>query len=108
MYKYRQITWNGYPVHIVEAKSDATHDIQLTIMADKFGTAGQIKSLADFKDAALEAKGKLVGNLSPQLMVGYFFPDGATIFCSWIRKKGVNGVVHENDDLSTDNGIIML
>lgn len=97
MYTYKQITWNGYPVHIVEAKSDATHDIQLTIMADKFGTAGQIKSLADFKDAALEAKG---GKLIAAVNGGLFFPEGATVFSLGIEK--VNGVIHENDDISRD------
>lgn len=97
MYNYKQISWAGNTVHIVEAKSDAMHDITLSIMGDKFGTVGQIKSLAEFKDAALEAKG---GKLIAAVNGGLFFPEGTTVYALGIEK--INGVVNENDDISTD------
>lgn len=97
MYRYKQITYLGYPVHIVEAKSDAQHEVKFTLMGEKFGSYGQTKLLNQFQDKTLEAEGwKQIAAINAAL----FFPEGATVFSLGIEK--IDWVVHENDDTARD------
>ena len=97
MLKKRTITFDGYRVHISESKEDSTHDIKLSILANKYGHDADQRALT-FKDENLEAQGY---KLFAMVNAGLFFTVNGETFTEGIEKA--EGVLHESDDSGLDN-----
>ena len=57
MYNYYSMTYDGRQVHIIYAKADSTHDVQLSLMADRYDSSEPLKIASNFHDYALESEG---------------------------------------------------
>ena len=90
MINKKTITYLGQIVHIIEAKTNSTQDIQISILGDKFDK----KHLKEYRDTELETQGyqriALVNG-------GLFFTEGLQTFAEGIEKT--MNVVNENDDI---------
>lgn len=97
MLKKRTITFDGYRVHISESKEDATHDIKLSILANRYGPDADQRAIT-FKDENLEAQGY---KLFAMVNAGLFFTVNGETFTEGIEKA--EGILHESDDAGLDN-----
>lgn len=93
-YKYNH---NGVIFDVVEARSDAEMDVQISVMGDAEFTK---KPFTEYRDLELEKQGcyRLAwcnGSL--------FFNEGTNTYANGIEKAF--GVVHENDDAAWDNNM---
>lgn len=102
MYSYYTTTYNGRTVHIIKAKSDTTHDVQISVVANRYDEAPLKKLASDFHDYTLEGQGySRVGVIN----AGLFFTSGSNVFTNGIEK--VDWDLHENDDGGLD-GVMAL
>lgn len=98
MYNYYYMTYEGRPVHIIYAKADSTHDVQISLMADRYDSSSPIKLASDFHDYALEAEGYTrVGVLNGGIFNSEYAP---IIFANGFEKA--YWIVNENDDSPLD------
>lgn len=97
MYNFRIWNRNGLYINILEAKSDDTQDIQVSVMANKYDSANPTMLLQDFRDEYLESQGyRKIGAING----GLFFPQGEAVFTVGIEKAF--GILNEFDDASKD------
>ena len=95
MTQYRTLTYGGIQVSVIEAKDDVTQDVQLSVMADKFGSPKKLAS--EFHDSELEQQGY---TRVAVVNGGLFFTEGNTTFAEGIEKA--YGIVNELDDPNLD------
>lgn len=94
MYDYYSMTYEGRAVHIIYAKADSTHDVQLSLMADRYDSSNPIKLASEFHDYALESEGySRVGVLNGGIFNSEYAP---IIFANGFEKA--YWTVNENDD----------
>jgi len=97
MLNIRKTSYGGVLVTVLEARSDARHEVVLTVMGDKFSTSSK-KLLPDFHDLNLESQGFTRFGL---VNGGLFFKENSVTYAEGIEQ--VNGVIHENDDANLDS-----
>jgi len=98
MYSYYTTTYSGRTIHIIKAQTDSTHDVCISVMAEKYDTADPLKLASSFSDGYLESNGySKVGVING----GLFFISGSYEYANGIEKAF--WTVHENDDSSLDN-----
>ena len=97
MYSYYTTSYGGRTIHIIKAQSDASHDVCISIMADRFDSANTKKLISNFGDGYLESNGfSKVGAING----GLFFQLGSYFYANGIEKAF--WTVNENDDSSLD------
>ncbi len=102
MHSYRTVSFKGQTVHVIEAKPDAQHEFQPSIIGDKYNSGTALKRAHAFKDEQLEGQGwRKIGLVNG----GLFFPEGNEAFAVGIEKS--RGIVNENDDARVD-GVVCL
>jgi len=95
MIKFKTITFSGVSVKVIEAKDDLTQDVQLSVMADRYGSP---KKLAiDFHDTELEQQGY---QRMAVINGGLFFTENDITYAEGIEKA--YGIVNELDDANLD------
>lgn len=98
MYSYYTTTHVGRTIHIIKALADSNHDVQLSLMADRYDSADPMKLASDFGDGYLESNGWSKAGV---LNGGIF----NTPYANGIEVAYWN--IHENDDTSLD-GVIAI
>lgn len=93
--KYIMYHASGLRVDVVEAKADATQDVQLAVLGEKEFTK---RPFGWYRDAELEALGF---TKDAAVNASLFFNEGTQTYANGIEKA--YGVVHENDDSAWDN-----
>lgn len=102
MYSYYTTNYNGRTVHIIKALADANHDVQVSVVANRYDESPLTQLASNFHDYTLEAQGfARIGVIN----AGLFFPSGPYVYTNGIEK--VNWDLHENDD-STLDGVMSL
>lgn len=97
MINKKQITYNGIRVDVVEARADATHDVQIAVLGEPAFTR---KPFREYRDPELESQGwKKLALVNGSL----FFNEGTQTYANGIEKS--MGVVNENDDPTWDNNL---
>ena len=57
MYSYYPMTYASRPVHVIKAQTDSSHDVQISVMAERFDSVDPLKLVSDFRDSYLETNG---------------------------------------------------
>ena len=98
MYSYYTTTYAGRTIHIIKAQADSSHEVCLSVMADRYDSSDPLKLASDFSDGYLESNGfSKVGVING----GIFNPQYAPI----IYANGIEvayWAVNENDDSNLD------
>lgn len=99
MYSYYTTSYAGRTIHIIKAKADSSHEVCLSVLADRYDSADPLKLASDFGDGYLESNGfSKVGVLNG----GIFDQEGIYWFANGVEKAFWNE--HEpNDDANLDN-----
>lgn len=99
MYSYYPMTYASRPVHVIKAQADSSHDIQISVMAERFDAADPLKLASDFRDSYLESNGYTrIGVING----GIFDAADGFWFANGVEKAFWNA--HEpNDDIPLDN-----